>query len=115
MKSVLLAALLCCGLACQAQTAPAPAAAAPASAAPTAAPDGGPPQRGGEPKVQRIVTEDDAVRVEELRVRGQTQRIVVRSKLPGVPAYQIGTAADGRDLTQDRRSEGRSLWQLFSF
>lgn len=74
-----------------------------------------PPQRGGEPKVQRIVTEDDAVRMEELRVRGQTQRIVVRSKLPGVPAYQIGTAADGRDLTQDRRSEGRSLWQLFSF
>ena len=68
-----------------------------------------------EPQVQRIVTEDSGVRIEELRVRGQTQRIVVRSKLPGVPAYQIGTAADGRDVTQDRRSEGRSLWQLFSF
>jgi hypothetical protein len=102
MKSMLLAALLCAGLACQAQTA------APAVQA-------GVPQRGGEPAVQRIVTEDDTVRVEELRVRGQTRRIVVRSKLPGVPAYEIGTAADGRDVTQDRRSEGRSLWQLFSF
>jgi hypothetical protein len=50
-----------------------------------------------------------------LRVRGQTQRIVVRSKLPGVPSYEIGTAADGRDVTQDRRTEGRSLWQLLTF
>ena len=29
--------------------------------------------RGGEPKVERKVTEDDGVRIEELRVRGQTQ------------------------------------------
>jgi hypothetical protein len=73
------------------------------------------PQRGGEPAVVRTVSEDDAVRIEELRVRGQTRRIVVRSKLPGMPAYEIGTSTDGRDLSQDRRSEGRSLWQLFSF
>lgn len=104
MKFLLPAAMLCAGLACQAQTA------APASAGQATV-----PQRGGEPVVQRIVTEDDMVRVEELRVRGQTRRVVVRSKLPGVPAYEIGTAADGRDVTQDRRSEGRSLWQLFSF
>jgi hypothetical protein len=97
------AALLVCAP-CWAQS-PAPATAAGDSV----------PQRGGEPAVLRIVTEDDAVRVEELRVRGQTRRIVVRSKLPGVPAYDIGTAADGRDLTQDRRSEGRSLWQVLSF
>jgi len=55
------------------------------------------------------------VRIEELRVRGQTRRIVVRSKLPGAPAYEVGTSTDGRDLSQDRRSEGRSLWQLFAF
>ena len=107
MKSTLLAAMLCCGLACRAQTA--------APAVPAAAPEAAVPQRGGEPVVLRIVTEDESVRVEELRVRGQTRRIVVRPKLPGVPAYEIGTAADGRDVTQDRRSEGRSLWQLFSF
>ncbi len=73
------------------------------------------PQRGGEPVVVRTVSEDESVRIEELRVRGQTRRIVVRSKLPGAPAYEIGTSTDGRDLSQDRRSEGRSLWQLFSF
>ena len=68
-----------------------------------------------EPVVQRTVTEDDLVRIEEVRVRGQTRRIVVRSKLPGAPAYEIGTSTDGRDLSQDRRSEGRSFWKLFSF
>lgn len=73
------------------------------------------PQRGGEPQVKRIVSEDESVRIEELRVRGITRRVTVQPKLPGVPAYEIGSASDGRDLTQDRRSEGRSLWQLFSF
>ncbi len=73
------------------------------------------PQRGNEPAVQRTVSEDESVRIEELRVRGQTRRIVVRSKLPGAPAYEIGTSTDGRDVAQDRRSEGRSLWQVLSF
>jgi hypothetical protein len=63
----------------------------------------------------RTVSEDESVRVKELRVRGQTRRIVVRSKLPGAPAYELGTSTDGRDVSQDRRSEGRSLWQVFSF
>jgi hypothetical protein len=115
MGARLAAVVLGVGLPCWAQgpaAAPPPAHRA-ASAAQSAA--DGVPQRGGEPVVLRIVSEDESVRVEELRVRGQTRRIVVRSKLPGVPAYEIGTAADGRDLTQDRRSEGRSLWQLLSF
>ncbi len=102
MKSPLAVAALCCCLPCWAQT-PAPAA------------TDSVPQRGGEPVVQRIVNEDESVRIEELRVRGQTRRIVVRSKLPGVPAYEVGTAPDGRDVTPDRRSEGRSLWQVLSF
>ncbi len=105
MRSPCLAALaLCLSAPCWAQESPAAGAAAPALL-----------QRGGEPVVQRLVSEDESVRIEELRVRGQTRRIVVRSKLPGAPAYQIGTAADGRDAAQDRRSEGRSLWQVLSF
>ncbi|NJN00585.1 MAG: hypothetical protein HC793_02920, partial [Aquincola sp.] len=32
----------------------------------------------GEPNVQRQVVEDDGARIEELRVRGQVQRIVVK-------------------------------------
>lgn len=104
MKSAIAAAALCCCLPCVAQAQMPPERAADSV-----------PQRGGEPVVQRIVNEDESVRIEELRVRGQTRRIVVRSKLPGVPAYEVGTAADGRDVTQDRRSEGRSLWQVFAF
>lgn len=105
MKAALTAALFCWSLACQAQTAP-PAAGTPEAAL---------PQRGGEPKVQRLVSEDESVRIEELRVRGITRRVSVQSKLPGAPAYQIGTNSDGRDTSQDRRSEGRALWQLFAF
>jgi hypothetical protein len=106
-------AALC--LPCAAQ-APAGAAAEAASAAraeppPTASV----PQRGGEPQVRRIVSEDEAVRIDELRVRGITRKVTVQSKLPGAPAYEIGTTTDGGDVAQERRPGGRSLWQLFSF
>ena len=73
------------------------------------------PQRGGEPAVQRLVTEDDGVRIEELRVRGQTQRIVVRSKVEGAPPYEILPAGQGRDLSQDKRAIGQRVWSIFSF
>lgn len=89
--------------------------AAPPGVDPLRAPDidatGGVP----EAKVQRIVVEDDRVRIDELRIRGQTRRIVVQPKLPGAPAYQIGTNTDARDPSMDPRSEGRTLWQIFSF
>jgi hypothetical protein len=111
MRSALYAGLLWLGLTgwpgaqCRAQ--PAAPAQPPAEAAV--------PQRGGEPKVQLLVSEDDHVRIEELRVRGITRRVSVQPKLPGVPAYAIGPNADGRDASQDRRTEGRALWQLLSF
>lgn len=65
--------------------------------------------------MQRTHNEDDHVRVDELRVRGLNRRVVVQSKLAGAPAYEIGTNDDARDSSQDRRSEGRSLWRLLSF
>jgi len=83
---------------------------APVNAA-ASAPVSGPP----EARVQRTHSEDNHVRVDELRVRGLNRRVVVQSKLVGAPAYEIGTNNDARDSSQDRRSEGRSLWQLFSF
>ncbi|MEO7853411.1 MAG: hypothetical protein ABIR94_14325 [Rubrivivax sp.] len=68
-----------------------------------------------EPKVQRTRLEDEGVRVDELRVRGLNRKVVVQSKVSGAPAYEIGTDDDARDLSQDRRTEGRSLWRLLSF
>jgi hypothetical protein len=76
--------------------------------------DGAP--RGGEPKVEVKVTEDDGVRIEELRVRGQTQRIVVQSKLGAkTRPYEILPANGGRDLSQDKRAIGQRVWSVLSF
>jgi hypothetical protein len=68
-----------------------------------------------EPAVQRTVVEDDGVRIEELRVRGLPRSIVVQPKVAGVRPYEIVTGADGRDLSQDRRSAGQRVWQVLSF
>jgi len=103
MKSRLILALGCVCIPCWAQS---PAAAPAAASAPT---------RTAEPKVQRTHSEDNHVSIDELRVRGLNRRVVVQSKLPGAPAYEIGTDNDARDSSQDRRGEGRSSWRLFSF
>jgi hypothetical protein len=71
-----------------------------------------------EPKVQRIVVEDEAVRIEELRVRGQTQRIVVKPK--HAAEYEIVPAASGRDPSQNRAGQqagagGQRVWNLLKF
>lgn len=68
-----------------------------------------------EPEVKRAVLEDDNVRIEELRVRGQVQRIVVTPKTAGTRPYEIAPADTGRDYSQNRGITGLSLWQLFSF
>jgi hypothetical protein len=99
MKPVLCAGLLAaCAL---------PALAQEATPAPSSRP---------EPKVERLVTEDDAVRIEELRVRGQTQRIVVHPKKGGA-AYEIVPADGARDLSQStsRAGAGQRVWNLFNF
>lgn len=71
--------------------------------------------RGGEPVVEKKVIEDDGVRIEELRVRGQTQRIVVQSKLGQARAYEVLPANGGRDLSQDKRAIGQRVWSVLSF
>ena len=72
-----------------------------------------------EPAVQRTVVEDDGVRIEETRVRGQVQRIVVRSKVGGklgaVAPYEIITGDPARDPAQERRAAGQRVWHILSF
>lgn len=68
-----------------------------------------------EPQVQRQVIEDDNVRIEELRVRGQPQKLVVRPKTPGVAAYEILPPDPGRDTTPARRGAGQRVWRVLSF
>ena len=72
------------------------------------------PVRGGEPRVERTISEDDQVRIEELRIRGQVQRIVVHSKT-GARSYEVLPEQGGRDLSQDKRAIGQRVWSVLSF
>ena len=95
-------------------------AAAPASVPPASAPapmevD---PQRGGEPAVQRTVIDDRTARIEELRVRGQLQKVTVAPK-GQVPGYEIllgdGAHMIGDDPGTSRGSAGKRVWNVLRF
>jgi hypothetical protein len=72
-----------------------------------------------EPRVERRVLEDDGVRIEELRVRGQTQRIVVTPKVGVDRAYEILPVDASRDPSQGRGGSqgvaGQRVWHVLSF
>lgn len=69
-----------------------------------------------EPKVERHVSEDDQVRVEELRVRGESQRIVVKLKGSAGREYDIVPSTGAADPSQRLKSPaGSALWRVFSF
>jgi hypothetical protein len=73
------------------------------------------PPRSAEPEARRVVLEDDAVRIEELRVRGQVQKISVTPKTAGARPYEIVPPDASRDASQPRGLAGQRVWNLFSF
>ena len=87
----------------QAQTAP-PATPPVAAAAPAASAAAG-----------KRVIEDDQVRIEETRLRGETRTVTVQSKLRGVAGYEIVMPPLGKDPSQDRGAAGQRTWSLFHF
>lgn len=74
-----------------------------------------PAPRSAEPEARRVVLEDDAVRIEELRVRGQVQKISVTPKGSGARPYEIVPPDASRDASQPRGLAGQRVWNLFSF
>ncbi len=64
---------------------------------------------------QRLVSEDDHVRIQELRVRGQTQRLTVQQKDSAAPDYDILPPATGQDLSKARGATGQRVWSVLSF
>lgn len=80
------------------------------SAEPAAAPATSVP----EPQVLHQVTEDDNVRIEELRVRGQTKRLTVKPKIRGVEPYEIATPEPGRAPGDDPKA-GQRVWLSLTF
>jgi hypothetical protein len=69
----------------------------------------------GAPAVQNLVREDDQVRITELRVRGQTQRITVDPKDSSAPRYEITPSAGGSDPSKARDGAGQRVWPVLSF
>jgi hypothetical protein len=72
-----------------------------------------------EPAVQYIVIDGKETRIEETRVRGQTQRIVVKNKGPLKGSYEIVPDNTGRDTPNDftgsRGNAGQRVWSVLSF
>ena len=132
MKTLAATLLGCLALPCAAQSV-APAAASTTagnttgsatSRATTAAPGAAAPAepslaRGGEPDVRHSVIEDDATRIEELRVRGVARQITVTTKGRAGTTYEIITGDGSRDLSDgvntSRGAAGKRVWRVLSF
>jgi hypothetical protein len=69
-----------------------------------------------EPRVQRIVDEDEHVRIEELRVRGESQRIVVQPKGSNAKEYEIVPTSGAIDPSLGvRRTARERMWRVLNF
>jgi len=75
--------------------------------------------RSSEPAVQHLVVEDDGAKIEELRVRGQTQRITVTPKGAVKQPYEILPADGARDMSPNgqatRGAAGQRVWRVLTF
>lgn len=116
MNPKLALALVCVWAPCWAQTAPAsPAAAAASASAPVAAPA----SERGEPNVKHTVIEDDGAKIDELRVRGQVQRVTVTPKVGVTKPYEIIVSRTGRAAVNGEPSNngavGKRVWNVLDF
>lgn len=85
------------------------------------APDAAAPATAGRPdqRIERIQIEDAGARIDELRVGGETQSIVVSPK-GGMPAYEVLPGGSNRNLTRGERGNaaangGTRVWKLLDF
>lgn len=107
-------------LAARAADAPAPAPApAPdhAASAPLAEESEGPHPAGGEPVVKRTVIDDGQTHIEELRVRGNLQKVTVVPKR--APGYEVLTGSGWHQTADDPAtssgSAGKRVWNVLRF
>jgi len=107
---------LACGLAQANESAPSPAARAAAAAAAEASQER---PAVAEARVSVQVSEDDSNRIEETRVRGQTQKVTVQPKNSKLPGYEIIMGDGGRDLSASpgsaRTAVGQRVWNVIKF
>lgn len=91
------------------------------SLAQTAPVDGAASAAGARPdqRIERIQIEDAGSRIDELRVGGETQSIVVSPK-GGLPAYDVLPSGSNRNLARGERGNGTTtggtrVWKLLDF
>jgi len=72
-----------------------------------------------EPNVKHTVIEDEGSKIDELRVRGQAQRIVVTPKVGLKKSYEIITDSSGREMSDgsgaSRGAVGKRVWNVLNF
>lgn len=74
-----------------------------------------PPGAQAEARVTAFHAEDDQVRIEEQRVRGQLTRAVVSPKAEGASAYEVLTPPGGQDPSKNRDAAGQRVWNVLTF
>lgn len=74
-----------------------------------------------EPKVEQTVSEDDQVRIEELKVRGEAKKVTVKNKLTKAPDYEIVVNDAGRESAggtgtgMPKSGSGSRVWKVLKF
>ncbi|MDR7297722.1 hypothetical protein J2X16_003071 [Pelomonas aquatica] len=74
-----------------------------------------------EPKVERTVAEDDQVRIEELKVRGEAKKVTVKNKITKAPDYEIVVNDAGRESAGGtgtgipKSGSGTRVWRVLKF
>ena len=72
-----------------------------------------------EARIENIVVEDDRTRIEERRVRGETEKVTVQPKNSKAPSYEIVMGDGSRDLMagpgSNRGTVGQRVWRLLTF
>ncbi len=74
-----------------------------------------------EPKVEKTVAEDDQVRIEELKVRGEAKKVTVKNKKTKAPDYEIVVNDAGRESAGGtgtglpKSGSGTRVWKVLKF
>ncbi len=75
-------------------------------------------KEGKEPVIKRTVIEDKSAHIEEIRVRGQLQKVTVDPK-GSAPAYEIIVGGGEHEFSEGknptRGAVGQRVWNVFRF
>jgi Protein of unknown function (DUF2782) len=108
MKHLHALTLVCFSAPCWAQLAPALAPSAAAQATDR-----------GEPNVKYTLIEDEGSKIDELRVRGQLQHVIVTPKVGFTKRYEIIVSRSGRDPIDGtggaNSALGKRVWNVLDF